>query len=283
MKNFFKPVKQEKCQHVTIVWAPQLESVKLMIQEHYDTPEYDDTVIFVNIWYDDNLQAFHPYYFPQKRKIFYCLEHSRDMGNANDEPTTLMLNDLKFLGVDEVWTMEPNAGVFEGAFGNIKFMPVRYTSFIQKSNLNLHKFIDLGFVGIMSSTASPHRLNFYESYLNTDKDFSLKILNGESISSFKYELDTCKFVLDLRRVDSQELQNQVRLFEHICLGHTVLSEKCKENWFPGLIYEWNDINNLHTLIKTVTPQDKSEEYKVLTYSDEAYELYKLNIINGYYE
>ena len=68
MKNWDKLI-VENFKYITIIYIPQVESVKLMIQEHYDTPAYDDTLFIINTLgkgVDLNKED-----FPQKRKIYY--------------------------------------------------------------------------------------------------------------------------------------------------------------------------------------------------------------------
>ena len=251
-----------------------------MVQEHYDTPEFDDTVFFINTLgknFELNKDD-----FPQHRKIYYNFEHAKD---TNPDEKFWVDEYFKYFGITEVWSFEPNCEVLDADFG-IRFMPLRYTSLIEKSH-HCHSngvLFDLGLAGVVgSNTISPRRNDFFHNYITGDKyHFSIKILNGHSISEMKDEFNNCRFILDSHRNYRHSMQNQVRLFEHICLGHTVLSEKSEYNMFPGLIYEWESMDELENLIKTVEPRDFSEQYKEMTYGDEAYEKYKNDILNNNY-
>lgn len=272
MKNWDQ-CRIEKLNFITVVWVPQIESVKLMVQEHYDIPDYEDTLFLINtlgkpFWLNKED-------FPQHRKIYYNLEHTNDL---QIEDKNFVNNWFKDFGITEVWSFEPNSEIHDSDLG-VKYMPMRYTSYIKKQPyLKTHKF-DLGFIGVIgSSSLNPRRNNFFDSYIRKGYDFSLKIMNGYTISDLQDELASCRFMLDTHRNYRHTMQNQVRLFEHVCLGHTVLSEKSEYNIFPGLIYEWENIDELNNLVKTVEPQDFSEKYKEMTYTDDAYDYYRYNII-----
>ena len=51
MKKFFqKNVNTIKCKYITIVYPELLDSIALMIQEHYDNVNCDDTLFLVNTY-----------------------------------------------------------------------------------------------------------------------------------------------------------------------------------------------------------------------------------------
>ena len=276
MKNLYQGVRIEKFKYITIIYTPTIESVKLMVQEHYDIPEYNDTLFLINTvseWY------FH--HEPQHRCIYYNLEHNADIDIADKKKLNQYLKDN---GVTEVWSTEPNCEVFDIDLG-VRFMPVRYTTYIKKQEISKPKFFDLAFVGILGSDKyAPRRNKFFEQYIgNPFLDFSVKILNGHLLNELQDEFANCKFILDSHRNYKHNMQNQVRIFEHICMGHTVLSEKSDYNMFPGLIYEWENIEELNDLVHTIQPEDFSEKYKELTYSNEAYENYRHALLSSYYD
>lgn len=277
MKNFDLPLQCESFNYITVIYLPQLKSIKLMVQEHYDTPEYEDTLFFINTFFfaKETIDIINSQNLTQHRRIYYNLEHNDDLSSEQNTIESI----YKQFGITEVWCMEPNNELLDIGV-TVKFMPVRYTSYIKKLNINLDKKFDLGFVGIIGSNGySPRRNSFFNEYItNTNLDFSIKIINGYQILDLKDDLADCKFILDSKRNYRHNMQNQVRLFEHICLGHTVLSEKSSYNIFPSLIYEWNDINELNEMIKTIKPEDFSEKYKEMTYADKNYEIYKNNIL-----
>lgn len=277
MKNWNNCI-VDKLKYITIAYIPQVESVKLMIQEHYDIPEYDDTLFMVNTLGVCQLEKDD---FPQQRKIYYNLEHANDM---LPHEKFFVADWCKDFGVTEIWSMEPNCETIDTDLG-IVFMPLRYTSLLGKSGYCYTKgtSFDLGFVGVVGSyELSPRRNDFFDDYIKDGYDFSIKILNGSSIMDTRDEFRNCRFILDTHRNYRQTMQNQVRIFENVCLGNTVLSEKSAYNVFPGLIYEWEDMDELDRLVKTLEPQDFSEQYKEMTYTNDAYNKYRDYIITTNY-
>ena len=278
MKNFDLPLKYANFKHIAILYLPQLESIKRMVQEHYDTPEYDDTLFVINTFFlaDETLDMFNKHSITQHRRIYYNFEHTNDFVAH----PSILENMYNTFGINELWSMEPNTALSANGL-DVKCMPVRYTTLIHKSSLTLDKKFDLGFVGIIGSNDySPRRNNFFHEYIvNKNIDFSIKIMNGYQIIDLADDLADCKFILDSHRNYRNNMQNQVRLFEHICMGHMVLSEKSDYNMFPGLVYEWNNIEELSEMIRNIKPQDFSGKYKELTYTDEAYEQYRKVFIN----
>ena len=273
MKNFFQGIKIERLKYISVLYSVALNAVKLMVQEHYDTPEYEGTLFLINsCWFDIDVSE-----YAHTRCIYYNLEHTEDydINQRND-----IQNYLKDYNVTEIWSMEPNCEVFDSDLG-VKYKPMRYTSYIKRTVPPTEPKFELGFIGIIGSNDySPRRNNFFDKYTRTPEyNYSIKILNGYPISELEDELSNCKFILDSHRNYRHNMQNQVRIFEHICLGHTVLSEKSDYNIFPGLIYEWENADELNHLINTVEPEDFSDRYKEMTYTDEAYDNYCWQILN----
>ena len=276
MKKFFqKNVNTIKCKYITIVYPELLNSIALMIQEHYDNANYDDTLFLVNTC-NSYLDLQKPEY-NQHRCIYYNLEHNNDFDNSQKDNALDQIYNYK---ITEIWSMEPNCELWDTDLG-VKFMPVRYSTYIKNNVIKQANKFDLGFIGLpVNYNFAPRRIKLLEQiYLNPDVDLSLKILAGYNINELCDEFSNCKFVLDTHRNYRHSMQNQVRIFEHLCLGHTVLSEKSTYNMFPGLIYEFENVQQLNDLVHTVEPQDFSEKYKEMTYTDEAYESYCDNILN----
>lgn len=279
MKNFFNGgIRVEKLKYITVVYPVVLESVKLMVHEHYDNAEYDDTLFLINtIGYYIDLSSSD---YNQHRCIYYNFEHSLDF-DLNEKPRVIeYINNYR---ITEIWSFEPNCEMFDTDLG-VKYMPVRYTSFISKPEYRTEPKFDLGFIGIVGSDDScPRRNKFFDKYIRSaEHGFSLKILNGYPLSELHDELANCRFILDSHRNYRHSMQNQVRIFESLCSSYTVLAEKSEYNIFPGLVYEWNNIDELNEFINTVEPKDLSEKYKEMTYTDEAYEEYRHKIIYDNY-
>lgn len=123
------------------------------------------------------------------------------------------------------------------------------------------------------------RIEFINDFEYSNYDVSFKIINRiKNIESAIPEMNTCRYILDMLRNSQMATQNQVRIFELLCMGYTVCAEKCNVNIFPGLIYEWSNLKDLVDIISKNEYINPTEAYKEMTYTDEAYETYVNNLI-----
>jgi hypothetical protein len=273
----------EKLNHITICYVKFVESVKLMIQEHYDTPEFCNTIIYVNCLPNDTVfdakfnNLFH-------NKIYYQLEHKVTdeyyYSSQCCEWDNYYLDLIKKQNITEMWTMDykPQFGVrCEQEIGiPVIYKPVRYSTLINPiENINTaSKNVDLCLIGGIYDS---HRQEIIGQLIN-NMACSFKALFGKKISSFTEEMNASRFIIDILREKSILTQNQVRIFELLCMGYTVCAEKCSINMFPGLIYEWENIDDLYNIVKRGEYLHPTEAYKEMTYTDEAYEKYVNNLI-----
>lgn len=275
----------EKLKHITIVYNNWITSVKLMIQEHYDIPEYDNCIIYINVYpsYDNDTIL---YLGKFTKRIFYCLEHTLTDNDYDiclryyNEPYIKLLIDLNF---NEMWSMDYNyqfTTIWRDRCGfPVKYVPMRYTSLI-KSVDNIYttpKTVDFCMVGIIIKECTKRR----DFIGNVEKDnvFSIKnITQFKNINSIIPELNTAKYILDTNRCYEIHTQNQVRIFELLCMGYTVCVEKSPVNLFPGLIYEYTSIDDLNNILIKNEYLHPTKAYKEMTYTDEAYENYVNNLI-----
>ena len=279
----------ETFNHITVCYnISWVESVKLMIQEHYDTPEYDNTIVFINYWLDENSPFYNDIKQSFKRRIFYFMEHKTTDDNYFNcgwyDFDSGYVNYLRESGyITEIWSMdyrpqfavrcEQEAGI------PLIYKPVRYTSLIKPVD-NIYttpKTVDFCIVGLIGPDA-PNRGNFVVNNEHTHK-FSLKIISQcENMQRIIPELNLTKYIIDLPRLEEQYTQNQVRIFELLCMGYTMCVKKYAHNIFPGLIYEWETDDDLMIILKKGEYLQPTEAYKEMTYTDEAYEQYVNNLI-----
>lgn len=277
----------ETLNHITICYTKLVESVKLMIQEHYNTPEFDNTIIYVNCLPNDTVfdanfnNLFH-------NKIYYQLEHKvtdeRYYSSQYCEWDNYYLDLIKKQNITEIWAMDykPQFAVrCEKELGiQNKYVPVRYTSLIHPVD-NIYsttKTVDFCFIGGLYDN---HRQEIIQNLINS-RVCSIKMLvnrYNENMSYLRNEMNTSRFILDTLRDKSMVTPNQVRIFELLCMGYTVCTEKCGLNMFPGLVYEWETIEDLCDIVKNNQYLHPTEAYKKMTYTNEAYEKYVNNLIH----
>lgn len=271
----------EQLKYITIAYIPLVESVKLMVQEHYDSPEFDNTIFYISVLptyteFDENFNnSFH-------RKIYYQLEHKvsdkNGYSNIYNEQDNYYVGLVKINNITEMWTMDykPQFAVRcekEFSIPN-KYVPMRYTSLIHQLECiyTTPKSVDLCFIGTLYDD---HRQKIFQNLIN-ERFCRIKMMINKYDENMSYlisEMNTSKYILDTLRNDSMFTQNQVRIFELLCMGYTVCSEKCRLNMFPGLIYEWETVDDLMEIINRGEYLHPTEPYKELTYTDEAYEKY----------
>lgn len=274
----------EKLKYATVCYTPWVESVKLTIQEHYDKPEYNNTIILINClpeFTETNVKILSAY----NKRIYYILEHKT---SNEDYYKTWFKRDCDlfypFAGkfnINEVWTMDYGSQVaneLNKQFGiPIKYLPVRYTSLINKiPNISESvKTVDCCMVGLLQC---PMRYDFYVT-LENRHDFSFKgITQTDNLSSVIPELNSSRYILDIPRRYDSLTQNQVRIFELLCMGYTVITKKFDVNLFPGLVYEYESYDDIVNIVNKNEYLHPTEAYKEMTYTDEAYEQYVNNLI-----
>lgn len=279
--------------HITVVYFDTVKSVRQMVENHYDKPEYDGTVFFLNTFSMFEEPEFKPELFKDyKRKIYYMLEHRvYDSDKYWESPQvaydiSVVMNLGEKIGITEFWTMdyEPQLAqiVRERLNIPIVFRPVRYTSFITPvDNIKTtYKTVDFCHIGKINN---PHRLELLSEHEYNNTPLSFKFLTGtRDIASMIPELNTARYIVDTVRTKDMMAPNQVRIFELLCMGYTVCVEKTGVNMFPGLVYEWSTLGELHRIRWNLSPYlSPTEAYFSMTYYNEDYENYINYLIDQY--
>lgn len=273
--------------HIMIGWYKPVDSVKNMILEHYNTSEYDDTLFLVNTWFmvDEEPKYYSGIIGKYKRVIYYYLEHSLSNVLNNDEKILDKL--VNIFGVNEIWDMEYNSNFSNLAktkYGiPVKYRPMRYTSLIKpvKEIKTTPKSCDFMFIGTIYTDYRVDfvkKVNEYFWNLPENKIKSFKFVSGMiNMSNSISEMNSSKYILDIKRCGDIICPNQVRIFELLCMGYTVCVDKCNINMFPELVYEWSCVDDLIKIAEKNEYINPIEVYKKMTYTDEAYEKYVNNL------
>ena len=275
----------EKLKYATVVYNQYVESVKLIIQEHYDIPEYENAIFFLDKLYTIYNEFDSSFFTNYDKKIYYFLEHSvydyDYIIKSYDDNEVYLIN--KF-GITEFWSMDYDCvlGMRVKSELNIpfKYKPVRYTKLIKPNNeiYSTQKLVDCCHIGVITKEAY-HRIEFIDK-LEQEVRISFNfITQTRNIQDVTHILNCSKYIVDTTRNPNFKTQNQVRIFELLCMGYTVCAEKRAINIFPGLIYEWETLNDLCNIVKKDEYLHPIEAYKKMTYTDEAYEKY----VNGLVE
>lgn len=274
----------EKLKYITIVYVQYTESVKLMIQEHYDTEEYENCVFILASMMSIKEKSDSLYFENFNKRIYYFLEHSvYDYNGVIKSYDDEEIKYIKEFGITEFWSLDYDCvlgkRVQEELNIPFKFRPVRYTSLIKPNTkiCTTPKLVDCCHVG-MISVESYHRLQIINEIENFGEISLNCVTQTKNIQDVRHILDCCRYVLDITRNPNFKTQNQVRIFELLCMGYTVCAEKRKMNMFPGLIYEWGNVYELINIVKKGEYLHPTEAYKEMTYTNEAYNKYINNLI-----
>ena len=295
--------------NIRIVSEPFLQSITNIFIEHYFRDEYANTLFLINVGLSlinyDGMD-----YSKYSRIVYYNLEHL-EVGICY---TTIFLDNileyLKAIG-GEWWDFcIENLDILKNHTSLNKepqFVPVRFSSYNTNKRGNADKFIDCGFVGSFQRFYAIRRLEFLQLLSETaaqpDRNKSFSFMVGKSIGDMQ-SLDNCRWVLDTQSVKTDgSTQNQVRIFEYISLGYSVIVEDIDGiNYFPGMVetlhlpkqellkgggmsvgdeYEFRvGIEELYNILDK-EPHNYVEQYKAMTYTDEAYERYRQDMVAQY--
>lgn len=269
----------EKLKHISVCYYWATYSVKLMIQEHYDIPEYENTCFLINTY---NIADYYPenieFVKTHKRIIYYMLEHKEKNQslNKNTEDIEIFGTLYNTVFFNEWWEMDYNAqqtNCIHELSIPIYYKPMRYTSLIKpvKDIYTTRKTIDFCHIGTI---ATEHRVDIIKNLEFPYKGISIKFITScFPLENCIPEMNTSRYILDTLRLDTMATPNQVRIFELLCMGYTVCTEKRSLNMFPGLVYEWETVGDLNAIASRGEYLHPTEAYKELTYTDEAYEKY----------
>lgn len=278
--------------NIGIIYDPLCVYAKLMIQEYYSGPEYDDTVYLLtpsDVFDCDISRPLTRDIIRQwlgrdfKRIVFWNFDH------LNWQHYIDRLNQyLEALQPDEIWEWQ-----YENVIGGkytlqdrVKFVPLRYVSAYEKFRID--KYQDQNCVCHFIGNITPRRTELFNSFYC--KFLNFKLLCGRPIYSCIDEISRSGFALNIHGGENN-YREQLRISENICLGIPVMMENDDHPYYPGLVeqfdYNWA-LNNPRDFFKHMSRlynlrriQDNANEYKQMTQSEYAYEVYKSNIIKTY--
>lgn len=215
-------------------------------------------------------------------KIVFCnFEHySYDM---YVKPLFQWLEDIK---VDEIWEWQiPLLDKYPlNLKDKVKFMPMRYIPEYEQYRItdrdNKYAFM---FSGVLHPrrNALLYKMSLYY--------FPFKVLNGITYKDNTNEFKDCNYVLNIHGQENFN-QEQLRICELLSLNMPIVSEKSPINYFQGLVPEI-DYNNIMQkpwlLCQSNIKVDKNANFDVLyknkTYTDEAFEKYRNDLLKAYHK
>jgi hypothetical protein len=210
--------------------------VSIMLLEHFDKIEYDNTLIIVGSC------VVYPYSKfksenPNHKIIVYQLEQM--MGGSNWHSINYISSN--FSGCDTLWDYDPMNVFYIKEYHNLnvdKLLPMLYTKSLDKIENKEYPSIDVLFYGFINERRFKILNNIQSNTYNTLK---IAWIYGEP-NVDRYIADS-KVILNLHAFEPWNRQEQVRMFYPLINGKTIVSEPSQTNHFDGMIVE-SQINNL---------------------------------------
>ena len=207
------------------------EPVTKMLLEHFDVPSHADTLFILSSYCFIPIENFRKV-LPGRKIVAFQLEQMLD-GNTHVNLENALLN-LKF--ADEIWDYdEMNIG-FLKKYHDIqvnRLVPMLYTKSLERPDLDWdNPEFDVIFYGLLN----PRRLRIVDQ-LQRKLYGELKIAWVYGEHEMDKHISNSKVVLNLHPFEPWNRQEQVRMFQPVINGRTVVSEPSQSNNMPGEIIE----------------------------------------------
>jgi hypothetical protein len=223
-----------------------------MILDHYDTPEYANTVFILGGHALDT-----DVYLKRHRNrqiIYYQMEQMfRDPNQKQWWDVDLVIkriNDLQERGGAILWDIDHLNAEFlsnQGIKVN-KVAPLRYTKKWEELTNSHTSDIDVLFYGSLNTRRSEVLWPVLNS-LYYDKVTTM-ILVGGDLHRLKEYIERSKIILNIHHTAPYNRQEQPRIAYLLANKKCVLSEPSQHNYYEGGILESNDLaNSIRTLLK----------------------------------
>jgi len=222
-----------------------------MLLEHFDLPEYDNSVIILGSYVKKgNSVAHFRELYPDKKIIIYQLEPMM----YNDLPwhaPSIVFNNIR--EADEIWDYDL-LNIKYLSWQNIKvdkFVPIRATQAIDRQWEETEEDIDVLFYGFINERRADI-LNKLQQRLYGN----VSIATVSNITQLKLDefIRRSKIILNLHAFRPHNRQEQVRIFYPIMNQKYVLSEPSQANYFGESLCEVHK-DKLHIQINHILKDD----------------------------
>ncbi|MAH46283.1 hypothetical protein CMI37_10660 [Candidatus Pacearchaeota archaeon] len=255
--------------HITVnCWNEWFEHPALMILEHYDNKEYDNTVFVLGSY------CFHTYsnlkeLYKGKRIIIYQMEqlfNGPDEHWVNVEAILGNLEKVDKTSGDEIWDMCLINKAFMGEYGIEvdKVAPFKFCKSLEELDSSIEPEIDVLFYGNLNKRRSKILADL--SYYFYFKNVSLCWLAGLDMDTQKKYIEKSKIILNLHHTDTFNRQEQTRIFYPLINKKCVISESSTKNYFGDAIVE---TPSLPSTIENLLELDRYKEQ-----AEKGYNLFK---------
>ena len=214
-------------------------SVTDMLLEHFDTPEYKDTVIILGSYIKYPATMFKSKY-PNKKIIVYQLEQMIKVPGDTWCNTQRTIQNL--IGADEIWDYDELNIKFLEEYHNIvvdRLIPLRYVKSLDRNMKVGNEDIDLLFYGQLYGRRLRIIQKLEQCIYGKVNLVCLFGITGEELDKY---IERSKIVLNIHAFEPYHRQEQQRIFYLLINGKCVLSEESQLNHFGEMITEFKESN-----------------------------------------
>lgn len=269
---------------VTYVYLTPLTCIAEMVKEHFDLTGSNILIgtdipitYMIRDKYDGGLIIYNwEHFYPMNRGVNWWIQ---DYQKSMDV-------------VDEIWDFNiENYKYFQeiGHGDKFRFIPPRYTTWFEQFRMNLNKDFDIFFTGVFNSDLRKKAIECLTYDIDiTANTIPFKLCNTNNISLRYKEMQTSKYTIDLPHFDTPQTINGLRIFESICLNIPVIVfdkyDLGSKKYFDDIIVISEFRNEvLRIICMNIPDSGVADRFKELTYTDEAYERYRINIIKDFHD
>lgn len=292
--------------YLTVTHSGVTGTLAQSLLEHYDCPEYDNTLIIVNEILDINCcneLRFNNF----TKKIYLNAEHYTTipyLAVSNHWHNNIAFPWLMSMGFDEIWDIliENYEFLPTPLQEKFVFVPLRFCHcydayrdcLFEKRSKNLSRY-DLFFVGTHDTPTRMDTLSQIQNPYSVDFSKSIKFITASGYNCFdNIDLQAmCRFTLDYPHYSfTDQSQSPVRVSEMLCMGNCVIGHVNPKyiNYFDGMIipaYGNNPeefVASIRKILDNKEPfYDGYKLFQEKTESESAYNEYRKSIVNEYQE
>lgn len=214
-------------------------SVTSMLLEHFDIPEYENTVIILGSYIKYPIAMLRSKY-PGKRVIVYQLEQMIKVPGDTWCNTKRAIQNL--IGADEIWDYDALNIKFLENYHNIvvdRLVPLRYVKSLDRNMKVGKENIDVLFYGQLYGRRLRMIQKLEQCIYGKINLVCLFGITGKELDTY---IRRSKIILNIHAFEPYHRQEQQRIFYLLINGKCVLSEVSQLNNFRDMIVEFNESN-----------------------------------------
>lgn len=272
--------------HIWGDWG--LDCIYHMLDEHFFNKE-TNIVVTMEVTLVPRLKE----KYPDNKIILYNLEHKYSIDGDRPYNCNQFWADVYKNGVqlaDEIWDFNIENFYYHkliGAGDKFKFVPFRYTTWFEQYRQDIIPSYDIEFEGNMITPIRQHILTTICNDTSDHNKISFKLANTYNLETKLREKQDARFGFDFPHWDFPETFNAFRVYESICINRQPII------FDPFGVTSKEYFKDLPIYIGYLSPQsiwdatrqeprmDVAEKFKEMTYTDEAYEQYRRNIVEDF--